>query len=185
MTLKAQVPLFFDGFLTDNAGAPANDFNGFIQWTVTNGSVDLVGGNVPGVDDPAMGGRFVDLAGSSNDPGEFTTKVPLIFAAGVTYNLSFVYSNTGGAMNQATATIGSQLFNIVATNANFVSFSQDFSFATMTTATLSFLDLGVGMDNFGVGIDDVQISQVVPEPGPIALLTLGGALFLARRIRRR
>ena len=169
-TAEAQVPLFFDGFLADNAGMPANDFNTFFLWNVTDGTVDLAGGSVPGVDDPAMGGRYVDLAGSSNDPGIFTTRTPLVFAAGMLYNLSFVYSNTGGTMNQATATIGSQVFMLTATSANFVSFSQDFSFATTTMANVSFTDLGLGGDNFGVGIDTVQVSQVVPEPGFFSLL---------------
>ena len=187
-SVEAQVPLFFDGFLADNAGMPANDFNAFFQWNVTDGTVDLVGGNVPGVDDPTMGGRFVDLAGSSNDPGIFTTRMPLVFAAGMLYNLSFVYSNTGGTMNQATATIGSQVFTVTATSANFVSFSQNFSFATTTMANLSFTDLGLGGDNFGVGIDTVQVSQVVPEPRFFSLLAsaaVAGLVAWQARARRR
>lgn len=176
--VNAQAPLFFDGFLADNGGQPANDFNTFFLWTVTNGSVDLAGGNVLGMDDPAMGGRFVDLAGSSNDPGEFTTRTPLIFMAGVTYNLSFRYANTGGLMNQATVTLGMQVFNVSTTSSIFVGFSQNFSFGSNTSANLIFQDLGIGGDNFGVGIDDVMVSQVVPEPGTVGLLAAGSAWLL-------
>ena len=55
---------FFDFFLFDNGGQPQENFNLFFQWNVIGGSVDLVGGNVPGAvggppDEP--GGRYVDL----------------------------------------------------------------------------------------------------------------------------
>lgn len=159
---SAQATLFFDFFLFDNAGQPANDYNAFFQWDVTAGTVDLVGGNVPGSDDD-LTGRYVDLAGSAGDPGRFATRLPINFMAGVTYNLSFVYTNSGGTGNMATATIGGNVFNVTATSTypNFQTFSQNFTFAANTSASLVFQDLGVGADNFGVGIDRVRINQVV------------------------
>lgn len=184
---SAQAPLFFDGFLADNGGMPANDFNAFFLWSVTNGSVDLAGGNMPGVDDPAMGGRYVDLAGSSGTPGVFSTRAPLVFMAGTLYNLSFRYANTGGSMNQAAVTLGLQMFTVTATSPTFLNFSQNFSFISNTSANLIFQDLGIGSDDFGVGIDDVMVSQVVPEPATAALLFAGGAglLLSGLGLRRR
>ncbi len=149
-------PIFFDGFLLDNGGQPADNYNGFFLWNVTGGSVDLIGGTIPGVDDPAMGGRYVDLGGSTNDPGAFTTKTALPFAAGVTYNLSFNYNSVDGQTNTATAIIGSQVFNITAGSTTFQRFSQNFTFSSATMANLVFQDSG--NDNSGVGIDTVQVS---------------------------
>ncbi len=162
-------PIFFDGFLLDNAGQPADNYNGFFLWNVTDGSVDLIGGNVPGMDDPAMGGRYVDLGGSTNDPGAFATKTALPFVAGITYNLSFNYNSVDGQTNTATATIGSQVFNITATSTAFQRFSQNFTFSNATTANLVFQDLG--SDNSGVGIDTVQVSIALP---PTAAGTTAG-----------
>ncbi len=162
-------PIFFDGFLLDNAGQPADNYNGFFLWNVTDGSVDLIGGATPGVDDPAAGGRYVDLGGSTNDPGVFATKLALPFVAGVTYNLSFNYNSVDGQTHTATATIGAQVFNITASSTTFQRFSQNFTFSSATMANLVFQDLGSG--NSGVGIDTVQVSVALP---PTAAGTTAG-----------
>ena len=176
----AQAQVFFDGFLTDNAGQPANNFNGFIQWDVTNGTVDLVGGNVPGVDDPALGGRFVDLDGSSTDAGSFATKMPMNFAGGLTFTLSFIFKSTDGNPNAATAMIGPQVVNFSTSGLAFQQFSQTFSFPSLTSAKLVFQDLG--NDSAGIGIDDVMIVPV-PEPAVTSLLVAASALALVMMLR--
>lgn len=169
-TAQAPAPLFFDGFLADNAGQPANNYNLFFLWNVTDGSVDLVGGNVIGVDDPAAGGRYVDLGGSTNDSGSFTTKTPISFTAGATYNLSFRFNSVDGNSNSATARIGSQVFEVTSSSTVFQQFSQNFTFASPTTANLVFQDTGVN-DNNGIGIDTVQVS-LVANAAPVSRAAL-------------
>lgn len=95
----AQVSEFFDDFFSDNGGQPAQNFKGFLQWNVTdpanttNSSVDFVGGTVLGAF-AYPDGRFVDLGGSTNQPAVFSTKLSIVLAVGVTYNLSFRYVST-------------------------------------------------------------------------------------------
>ena len=191
----AQQPLFFDAFLLDNGGQPAQNLpgqspttpNGFFLWNVSAGTVNLSGGSVPGVDDPSDGGRFVDLGGAAGDPGRFETKLPLTFAAGAAYTLSFRYAKAaaGGGTNAATVSIGSQAFGVSSDTTAFQTFSREFSFADATTATLAFQDLGPGgtlLAANGLGIDTVM---VVPVPEPTTALAVGAvALAGVRRLRR-
>ena len=87
----ARVLQFFDYFFSDNLGVPAQNFNGFVQWNVTGGSVDLVGGVGPGVlgvppSQPL--GRYVDLGGSTGNPVLFQTRLAYPILAGASYNFS-------------------------------------------------------------------------------------------------
>lgn len=198
----------FDEFFTDNLSMPGNNVagnnpaipaagppTGFVQWTISGGSIDLVGGINPAGLQPDTGGRFVDLGGSTGDPGLFATNPTFTFLAGMTYNLSFLYNSTGtfltpGAPTTETAAvnIGSLSFGNVSTSSGaFLQFSQDFSFPSGATgAALTFQDLGT--DNSGLGIDRVMVMPVVPEPGSLALLAvgagLGGMALVRRRVRR-
>lgn len=149
-------PIFFDFFLFDNAGQPANDFNGFIQWNVTGGTVDLLGGRIPGATDQTNG-RFVDLDGG--DSGRFASRLAIPFVGGQTYNLSFSYKSTDGQSNTAAVAIGSQRFTVSTSSTTLQRFSRNFRFATTTTANLVFQDLG--NDDNGLGIDDITVS---PQP---------------------
>ncbi len=160
-TFAQQAPLFFDAFLFDNAGQPADNFNTFIQWDVTDGTVDLVGGNVPGATDQTNG-RFVELGGSTNDPGVFATKVAFPFAPTTVYNLRFDYKSSDGNPNSAQVTVGSQTFTVSTSSTALQTFSRNFTFGDATTAKLIFQDLG--NDNFGIGIDNVVLSTVAVQP---------------------
>lgn len=159
LSTDPSLPIFFDAFLADNGGVPADNFNAFFQWIVTGGSVDLVGQPVvdpfgnPIVELDERGGplfgRFVDLGGSTGTPGIFVTRFSFPFLAGRTYNLSFDFNSIDGNPNTATITIGSQVFTVSASSTSFTRFSRDFSFATTTIAALLFQSQtgGVGIDN--------------------------------------
>lgn len=159
LSTDPSLPIFFDAFLADNGGVPADNFNAFFQWIVTGGSVDLVGqpvvdpfGNpIVELDDRGgpLFGRFVDLGGSTGTPGIFVTRFSFPFLAGRTYNLSFDFNSIDGNPNTATITIGSQVFTVSASSTSFTRFSRDFSFATTTIAALLFQSQTgrVGIDN--------------------------------------
>ena len=149
-------PVFFDAFLFDNGGQPAQDFTGFLLWNVTGGSVDLVGGRVPGANDPTNG-RYVDLDGGT--AGRFSTKAAIPLVAGRTYRLSFTYLSTDGNANAATVTLGSRSFQVNTSSRTMQTFSRDFTVDATTTAVLAFQD--VGNDDAGIGIDNVQVATVL------------------------
>lgn len=200
--------VFFDFFFSDDGGAPAEDFNNFVQWNVTGGSVDLVGGFGPGVfgappNNPF--GRYVDLGGSTGNPGMFSTRLPLDILAGATYELSFMYRSTlPGQTNFASASFGGQTFNVSSSNEAFAQFSQSFVVNSVASSTIAFQGLKSDTDNSGIGIDGVllrivglpgggvptdpglPISGAVPEPTTWAMMLLGfaGIGFAMRRTKR-
>lgn len=187
----AQVPAFFDDFLFDNGGQPREnirgqsqgDATGFFQWTVVDGTVDLVGGNIPGVGPEALGGRYVDLGGSSNDPGRFET-LPITLTGVLTYNLSFLYKSADGSANSASVTIAGQTFNVSTSSTEFQTFSRDLTVdPSLSSTSIAFQDLGSTSD--GIGIDRVQLlPAAVPEPATMAALGLGVFGFLRARRKR-
>ena len=96
---------FFDFFFGDNGGAPARAYDAFFQWDVSGGSVDFAGGVGPGVfgappNDP--NGRFVDLGGSTRNPGRFETRLEYQVVEGQTYNFTFDYRSIDGRTASAT-----------------------------------------------------------------------------------
>lgn len=195
------VPIFFDDFLADNAGVPAENFNAFFQWTVSGGSVDLVGGVGPGQplappDNPF--GRFVDLGGSTGDPGLFEIRIPFAYTPGSAFNLTFRYrSTTDGQLNTGSALFAGQAFTVSSNTAKFQEFSRTFTLDSPGLSTLAFQNLASDTDNSGLGIDRVVLSLAVPggpggpggaipEPATWAMLVLGfGVLGGAMRGRPR
>lgn len=155
--LPAAFPgVFFDDFFSDNGGQPSQNFNDFIQWTVTDGTVDFVGGNVLGAQGGRPFGRFVGLGGSTGNPGRFATRVPILFAPGVSYTLSFAFLSTDSRPHTAQATLGNKVFTVTTSDPNqYSSYSSNFTFDNATSAPLVFQDLGDG--NGGIGVDFIFV----------------------------
>lgn len=177
---------FFDYFFSDNLGVPAGDFRGFIQWTVTGGSVDLVGGIGPGVfgaPPNQPNGRYVDLGGSTGDPGFFETIAAFPVLPGQTFNLTFDYRSTGGDVNTATASVGSNAFTVTSGETFFQRFSQDFGIDAIDLVRVAFQGLESDTDNSGIGIDGVLFGPALPTPGvpgaPGAPITLTADAVIA------
>lgn len=177
---------FFDFFIFDNAGVPQDNFRTFFQWNVTGGSVDLVGGVGPGVigappNEP--NGRFVDLGGSTADPGRFETRQSFVLLPGMTYNLTFNYRSTAGDLNRATVTLGSLVFSVETASTTFLTFDQNFTVTTPTTVTIAFQGDENDRDGSGIGIDGVLFGPVAgptqPSSGNDILVGTPGADFLA------
>ena len=161
---------FFDFFFSDGGGIPQDDFNAFIQWNVMGGSVDLVGGVGPGVfgappEQPL--GRYVDLGGSTGDPGLFETRLAFPVVAGQTYNLTFDYRSTAGDLNTAIATIAGQSFTVSTASESFQRFNQTFTATETGLFRLSFQGDERDTDGSGIGIDGVLfgIGEGANNPG--------------------
>ncbi|HEY1925981.1 MAG TPA: choice-of-anchor C family protein [Caulobacteraceae bacterium] len=158
----------------------------FGPWTVTSGSVDLVGGYWQ---EPTPGVGSVDLDGNTN--GSIDQSIAT--SAGDTYTLTFDLSGNPGG-RAGTKTLEVSVGNVTQTftyntaanskkNMMYVPESLTFK-ATGPTTTLTFASLDHAHSAFGPVVADVAI-DAVPEPAGWALLMLGlGTMGAALRSRR-
>ena len=174
----AAAPIFSDNF--DSYAANQLNWNppASSGWTVSDGTVDLVGAG--GTDLIPGNGRYVDLDGSTSNSGLFSNNVDLV--GSTTYTLSF---DLGGSHRGSTETVN---VNFGSTAASYTLNSAD----PFSTVTLNFTpgsngsyDISyqnLGGDNVGALLDNVSVSAV-PEPETYAMLLAGLGLmgFIARR----
>jgi hypothetical protein len=149
----------------------------FANWTVTQGSVDVIGDNGPYAFLPFGNGNYVDLNGSTGQPGQLTTN--MTFDAG-TYVVSFDLAGSQGGVGSIDPTskttqiafaIGGTTQSLtLAPFSDLTTYS--FTFTTSAPGRLSFTDLSGGNNNIGNLLDNVSVSAV-PEPSTWAMMILG------------
>ena len=117
--------VFSENFETE--GPVALNYNSFNQFSVTNGTVDLIGNGF--FDFYPSQSRYVDLDGSTGNAGLLATTNS--FAAG-TYTLDFLLGgSTRGDTNTVRVSLGDFVQNItLASNAGLT--NQSFTFTTTT-----------------------------------------------------
>ena len=175
------ITVFSDNFDTDALGLNKTTFNG--GWTVTSGTVDLIGQG--GVFDFLPGnGRYVDLDGSTSLSGSFDNQVP--FSALTTYTLSFdLAGSQRGDTNVVDVIFGtaSQSYTMNSLDP-FTTYM--LSFATSGAANYQIFFKNNGGDNIGALLDNVKVSTGVSEvPVPAALPLMASALGIFGLSRRR
>lgn len=166
-------PVYADNFNANPVGLNAVPAG----WTVTGGTVDLIGSGSNGTlaDFLPGNGVYVDLDGSTNQAGLLTSPL-LSLLGGVTYTATFdLAGSQRGSSETGTVTFGSTSlgFNI-ASSVGFVGFSLSFTPGVSGNYTLSFQN--DGRDNVGALLDNVVVTEVaaaVPEPETYALLGAG------------
>jgi hypothetical protein len=163
-----------DNFDSENGGNGAANFNSFANWTVSNGTVDLIGNGFH--DFYPSNGLYVDLDGSSYQAGVFQTT--LSFSAGI-YELAFEISGSQrGDTNVVLIQFGDYSKQLIL-NSDFP--LTPFVLKIHTTGGhLSFQNQGA--DNNGAILDNITLTPV-PEPSSIALCAIGfsGLGILARK----
>jgi len=169
--------IFSDNFDSYPSTTNATDFGG--NWTVTNGTVDVIGNGY--FDFYPGNGLYIDLDGSSNNPGDFSSKA-LNVAAG-TYTLEFVLSgSTRGESNTVDVSFGSysETFTL-ASNDPIMTYTRTVNFASNSLASVVFKN--GGSDNMGALLFNVSVTTV-PEAETMAMM-LAGLGLIGSIVRRR
>lgn len=171
----------------------ADDFNGNPYglstipsgWTVSDGSVDVVGIGGFGYLCQAGGSMCVDLDGSTGDAGVLSRALSL--TAGTTYTAFFeLAGNQRGGSDNVAISFGSATLTLanLLSSSPWQTYSLTFTPGASGMYALSFDN--TGKDNVGAILDNVRV-QAVPEPETYALLVAGLGLMgaVARRRRER
>ena len=176
--LAAPTVVFQDDFEAD--GPPGGNFNNFINWSVSNGYVDLIGtGFWPELWPGPQPNKAVDMDGSGNDPGKIATKAGIALAPGP-YVLEFKLAGSqrpGSPSDTVDVMVGS-VFSKSYTlpyTAGIQLIQEPFVVAVGENAVISFEDPSVARDNIGLLLDDVKLTAI-PAPGAALLVGIGTGL---------
>ena len=190
--------VFGDNFDSEvGAGSGASglseiNYTGFAQWSVSNGSVDLVHqGDFGPIDCFGGSGNCVDLDGTTNDAGVMTSiGIALdpglyrldVYLAGTSNN--FAPAPPASDTNRVNVSLGSFIdTNIeLAQGDPFTLVSELFTVQGPTGGIFEIVISNEGGDNFGAILDSVSIVAV---PVPAALWLFGSACGFAFAARRR
>jgi len=167
-----------DNFDTE-AGAAGNsllNYNTFSNWTVSDGTVDVVANtNGWGIGCAGGNGKCVDLDGSTGDAGILTSSWLSLAAGNYTFSFDISGNQRGYSEDAMTMTLGGFL------NESFLLVSSD-PWVTKTynfivpSATSSYIVFNLaGGDNVGIMLDNVSLTMTsnVPEPSSMILFGLG------------
>jgi hypothetical protein len=148
-------------------------------WTVTGGTVDIIG---TGFFQLAGPGTYIDMDGSTGNAGKMS--ISLNLTGGLLHTLTFDLAGNrrNGAAESVAVNFGSSASNYsLPQNAGFTGYSLNFTPMSTGVYTLSFE--GMGGDNIGMLLDNVNVTAV-PEPGTYALMALGLAAVAGFARRR-
>lgn len=179
--------IFEDNFDSEAApGASLLNYSSFGQWTVSEGTVDLISSGGFGISCAGGSGKCVDLDGSNNNAGVLTSSL-LNLTAG-NYALSFDISGNqrNGSSDSLLVTLSgfvNEVFELAGGDP-WTSITRYFTLDAANSAAIAF-SLSGG-DNVGIILDNVVLQSIerveVPEPSSFMLLMLGLlGLVLARR----
>lgn len=177
--------IFADNF--DTAGGTQLNWDGGANWSVQNGTVDLVATGDYGIDCLGNTGHCVDLDGSRRQAGELMSMNLGPLGPGE-YKFSYWLSgnqrrnntDVSFAVSLGNGGILSMMTHQLLGSDGWQKYTQTFILTQVTNpVNLNFSHLGG--DNVGIMLDNVQLR--VSEPGVLALLGLG-LLVAARRSRK-
>ncbi len=173
----ASVEIFKDDF-DDNSLGLAVVPSG---WSVTDGSVDVIGAG--GIYDLLPGnGLYLDLDGHTSNAGRLSRSFDL--DAGVLYSLSFRLAGSQRGTAEVVDVSFGNVFETFALSSNEGFLTRTLQFTPSIAGTYSISFENRGGDRIGALLDSVSVSAV-PEPESWALLCAGLGLIGVAASRRR
>jgi hypothetical protein len=157
--------LFFDDFSQEGNSTVLN-YNAFLNWDVTDGTVDLLtpGPNPYGLPPNLSTTNYVDLDGSTGNAGRLETKDTFLLENGAQYRLTFALA--GNNRNSAVELVTVELSNGGLLFANAYSrdendgFSNETEIIVGTGTSVRIVFDHAGGDNIGLLLDFVRLEQI-------------------------
>jgi hypothetical protein len=171
--------IFSDNFDAENGGIGQLNYNAFANWSVSHGTVDLIGRPVGFFDFFPSNGLYVDLDGTSFQAGRFTSTG--IHVTPGNYILSFLLAGSQrGDVNTVQVNVSGLASSTYtfASNVPLTPETMSFTVLAPTTIHLSFQNEG-SSNNIGLVLDNVNLDRVsgaVPDSGSTTVL-LGIAMI--------
>lgn len=169
------------------AGAAGNsslNYNSFSNWTVSNGTVDVVSNGGWGISCAGGSGKCVDLDGSTGDAGVLTSSWLSLAAGNYTFSFDISGNQRGYNSDSMIMTLGGFLNQSFSLASSDPWTTKTYNF-TVSSATSDYIVFNhAGGDNVGIMLDNVSLTMTsnVPEPSSMILFGLGVlGLGFARR----
>ena len=182
--LMADIVLFQDNFDSEHGGVGILNYNSFANWTVTDGTVDLIGNGY--YDFYPGNGLYVDLDGSTSNAGVLTSKTSFTFLPTTWYYLYFDLKGSARGSDEVVTLAVSFAQNSWTIRSDQVMKDWYLSFYSPNTYTTPITFFNAGGDNIGAILDNVRLVQTGNQvPIPPAILLLGSGLVGLAAVRRR
>ena len=184
--------LFSENFDAENGGISQLNYSSFSQFSVSDGTVDLIANGDFGISCVGGTGVCVDLDGSTGNAGRMTSS-SFVLAAVQDITLSFSISGNQRGGSSDLVTFGFLFGATEFTDSRTLAPSDPFAAVTFTLSGASAGSYSIffensGGDNLGAILDNVAVTtddsvSVVPLPAaaPFLLAGLGAIGFAARR----
>jgi hypothetical protein len=162
--VASAVVVFEDDFDAENSGEGALNYTAFANWTVTEGSVDIIGNGF--VDVLPGNGLYIDLDGTTGAGGTLQSR-ELALPPGL-YQLRFALS--GNHFNDRVEAVTVRLGDLYTESFSlprddpFTTFTRDIRVEAATRASIVFRDDGSDGDNGSMKLDGVALLAPCPEP---------------------